>query len=308
MAGDWFTIVLRLALYLDMATALGVAMFGLYALRNDERSSAISQRYRVFVGAAAAIGIGLSICGMMVMAKAMSGAQSYGELSAHIFEMLITGTHMGIAWCIRILALVACVVISVLTFNPTWRFAAMAGTSGVALATLSWAGHGAMDEGVRGYVHLASDIAHLWAAGAWVGALLSFLMLAAIKPANQSDSVEILSRTSNGFARIGTLIVAVLTVSGILNYVLIAGPSIDPLVSTLYGWLLLGKLVLVGGMLVLAAANRFRLSPGLETALKAGNHVQAALKLRQSLFTEAALAVLVLAAVAWLGILSPTGN
>ena len=74
MAGDWFTIVLRLALYLDMATALGVAMFGLYALRNDERSSAISQRYRVFVGAAAAIGIGLSICGMMVMAKAMSGA------------------------------------------------------------------------------------------------------------------------------------------------------------------------------------------------------------------------------------------
>lgn len=302
MAGDWFTIVLRLALYLDMATAFGVAMFGLYALRHDERSSLISQRYRVFVGAAAAIGIGLSICGMMVMAKAMSGAQSYGELSTHIFEMLITGTHMGIAWCIRILALVACVLISVLTFNPTWRFAAMAGTGGVALATLAWAGHGAMDEGVRGYVHLASDIAHLWAAGAWVGALLSFLMLAVIKPANQSDSVEILSRTSNSFARIGTLIVTVLTVSGIVNYVLIVGPSIDPLISTLYGRLLLGKLVLLGGMLALAAANRFRLSPGLEAALKA------ALKLRQSLFTETALAVLILAAVAWLGILSPTGN
>lgn len=308
MAGDWLTIALRLALYLDMATAFGVAMFGLYALRHDERSSAISQRYRVFVGAAAAIGIGLSICGMMVMAKAMSGAQSYGELSAHIFEMLITGTHMGIAWCIRILALVACVLISVLTFNPTWRFAAMAGTSGVALATLSWAGHGAMDEGVRGYVHLGSDIAHLWAAGGWVGALLAFVMLAAIKPANQRDSVEILSRTSNGFARIGTLIVAVLTLSGILNYLLIAGPSLGPLLSTLYGWLLLGKLALFGGMLALAAVNRFRLSPGLEAALKTGDHVQAVLKLQQSLFTEAALAALVLAAVAWLGILSPSGN
>lgn len=165
-----------------------------------------------------------------------------------------------------------------------------------------------MDEGVRGYVHLASDIAHLWAAGAWVGALLSFLMLAVIKPANQSDSVEILSRTSNSFARIGTLIVTVLTVSGIVNYVLIVGPSIDPLISTLYGRLLLGKLVLLGGMLALAAANRFRLSPGLEAALKTGNHVKAALKLRQSLFTETALAVLILAAVAWLGILSPTGN
>lgn len=32
MAEDWFTIVLRLALYLDMAAAFGVAMFGVYAL------------------------------------------------------------------------------------------------------------------------------------------------------------------------------------------------------------------------------------------------------------------------------------
>ena len=42
MAGDWLTIVLRLALYLDLAAAFGVAMFGLYALGNDERSSTIS--------------------------------------------------------------------------------------------------------------------------------------------------------------------------------------------------------------------------------------------------------------------------
>lgn len=76
MAGDWLTIVLRLALYLDLAAAFGVAMFGLYALGNDERSSTISRRYRVLIGASAAIGIALSMWGMTVMAKAMSGAQS----------------------------------------------------------------------------------------------------------------------------------------------------------------------------------------------------------------------------------------
>ena len=101
MAGDWLTIVLRLALYLDLAAAFGVAMFGLYALGNDERSSTISRRYRVLIGASAAIGIVLSMWGMTVMAKAMSGAQSYAELSTHVFDMLITGTHMGIAWSIR---------------------------------------------------------------------------------------------------------------------------------------------------------------------------------------------------------------
>jgi putative copper resistance protein D len=39
---------------------------------------------------------------------------------------------------------------------------------------------------------------------------------------------------------------------------LIAGPSLDSLFSTLYGRLLLTKLALFGGMLLLAAANRFR--------------------------------------------------
>ena len=244
---------------------------------------------------------------MTVLAKAMSGAQTYAELSTHIFEMLITGTHMGLAWCIRILALALCILIALVKFNPTFRFVAMSASSGVALATLAWAGHGAMDDGMRGYVHLASDIFHLWAAGAWVGALLAFLILATSRANATQDTVAILSRTSNGFAHIGTLIVFVLAASGVVNYVLIAGPSLDPLVSTLYGQLLLGKLMLVLGMLALAAANRFRLSPSLEASLTSGNHAQAVAKLRQSLFMEATLAVLVLASVAWLGILSPKG-
>lgn len=307
MAEDWFTIVLRLALYLDMAAGFGVAMFSVYALGHDERSLAIARRYRVCVGVCAVIGIGLSVIGMTVLAKAMSGAQTYSELSTHIFEMLITGTHMGLAWCIRILALALCILIALVKFNPTFRFVAMSVSSGVALATLAWAGHGAMDDGMRGYIHLASDISHLWAAGAWVGALLAFLILATSRANATQDTVAILSRTSNGFAHVGTLIVFVLAASGVVNYVLIAGPSLDPLVSTLYGQLLLGKLMLVLGMLALAAANRFRLSPTLEASLSSGNRAQAVAKLRQSLFMEAILAVLVLACVAWLGILSPKG-
>ena len=61
MAADWLTIVLRFAVYLDMAPTFGVAIFGLYALWHDEQSPLIAQRYRAFIGIAAAIGIGLSI-------------------------------------------------------------------------------------------------------------------------------------------------------------------------------------------------------------------------------------------------------
>lgn len=308
MAEDWFTIVLRLALYLDLAAAFGIAMFCVYALGRDERSLAIARRYRIYVGAFAAIGMGLSLIGMAVLAKSMSGVQSFGELSMPVFEMLITGTPMGIAWCIRILALALCLVITLLEMKPALRFSGMTASSAVALATLAWAGHGAMDDGVRGYIHLSSDIAHLWAAGAWVGALLAFLILAEQARDATQRSAALLSLTSNGFAQVGTLIVGVLTVSGIANYLLIAGPSLDSLFATTYGRMLLTKLALFGAMLALAAANRFLLSPGLEAALKTGNFEQAVARLRRSLFTETTLAVLVLACVAWLGILSPKGS
>ena len=164
MAGDWLTIVLRLALYLTwrrrLASPCSVSM--LWATTSDPRRS------RAAIASSLAHPLPSALpCrwGMTVMAKAMSGAQSYAELSTHVFDMLITGTHMGIAWCIRILALLVCVLVAMLKLNATLRFAVMALSTGVALATLAWAGHGAMD-GVRGYIHLASDITHLWAAGA----------------------------------------------------------------------------------------------------------------------------------------------
>jgi putative copper resistance protein D len=94
----------------------------------------------------------------------------------------------------------------------------------------------------------------------------------------------------------------------VFNYWLIVGPTLDGLFSSLYGRLLLLKLALFGAMLGLAAANRYRLSPQLETALDVGDHSDAVIALRRSLCMEAGLAVVILAAVAWLGVLSPPGT
>src|SRR3546814_18790272 len=95
--------------------------------------------------------------------------------------MVLKGAYFGFACGVCILAGRTCAVIAILKLNPRLRFSVMAVSSGVGLATLAWAGHGAMDDGVRGYIHLASDVMHLWAAGAWIGALVAFFMLAVIK-------------------------------------------------------------------------------------------------------------------------------
>ncbi|WP_415427240.1 CopD family protein, partial [Staphylococcus borealis] len=61
-----------------------------------------------------------------------------------------------------------------------------------------------------------------------------------------------------------------------------------------------------GAMLLLAAANRFRLTPALNAALEAPERAPAAVaELKRSLGIEAGAALTVLALVAWLGRLAP---
>lgn len=111
-----------------------------------------------------------------------------------------------------------------------------------------------------------------------------------------------------GFAGVGSVLVAVLVASGLVNSWFLVGPTrIPDLWTTPYGQLLSLKLGLFAGMLLLAAVNRFRLTPALAAAVNGpGRSTHAALKsLRRSLMVETALAGLVVGLVAWLGTLAP---
>uniref|UniRef100_UPI003F490C6D copper homeostasis membrane protein CopD n=1 Tax=Cupriavidus taiwanensis TaxID=164546 RepID=UPI003F490C6D len=303
---DWVTVAVRFALYFDLTTLFGLPLFGVYALRREELSSRISARYVKVTAVIAALGIVMSLANMAVMAKGMTGASEYSELQSHVIEMIVMGTDFGAAWTVRLVALLFCLLLAL--FGGRWapfQFGALAVTAGIALSTLAWAGHGAMDDGGRRYLHLASDITHLLAAGAWVGALVAFLMLS--RPSSPATAA-LLSRTSNGFAGVGTIVVATLTVTGAMNYWMIVGPILpDDLSLTSYGGLLVAKLALFGSMLALAATNRFRLAPQLEQATKTGDHDMALRTLRRSLMFETTAATLILALVALLGVLSPSG-
>ncbi|QOK93759.1 copper homeostasis membrane protein CopD (plasmid) [Ralstonia pseudosolanacearum] len=308
MADDGLNVALRFALYLDLMLVFGVALFGLRTLRPEERASAIARRYVRVVAVSVAVGIVLSLWSAVVMAKAMTGAAEYAELTGHVFAMILGATAFGLAWAVRMAALVACLpAVVALRRCPTARFAVLAVLGATALATLTWAGHGAMDQGARGVLHAATDIAHLLAAGAWVGALVAFVLLASAGQLRAPGAAAGLSRVSNGFAGLGTLIVATLAVTGAANYLFIVGPTVEGLLTTAYGGLLLAKLALFALMLGLAAANRFRLSPRLEAAVRLADPEAAVSALRASLIAEACLGGLILGLVAWLGVLSPPG-
>lgn len=114
-----------------------------------------------------------------------------------------------------------------------------------------------------------------------------------------------LAAALSGFARAGTIIVLSIVITAVVNFVFIVEKPLSTLPGSDYGLLLLIKTVLFFLMLLLAAANRFRLTPRLETALLQGQYKMGIYLMRKSIITEFTVSVLILATVAWLGTLSP---
>jgi putative copper resistance protein D len=270
---------------------MGGALFALYALPAGGPSSALALGWpRRLLGGSAAL-----------LALASAAASDPSTLASVITEMA-----MGASSLVRTTA--AGLALAVLLLAPQGRagWIATAALGAVATASMAWMGHGAATEGVAGGVHLLADLAHLAAAAVWIGALAFFVGLAGDRRRDEGRTAAFHAALA-GFSGVGSGLVAALVASGLVNSWFLVGPSgWTALAATAYGRLLLLKLVLFAVMLALAAANRFRLTPALRTALADPVRTDSAVvALRSSLQLELGVAVAVVALVAWLGRLAP---
>jgi putative copper resistance protein D len=280
-------IILRFALYVDLLLVFGLALFALY-------SAETLLRLRPMLRGMALIGALLSVAGLVLMTSAMSGETALAALWPPV-QMMVLETDVGLAWAVRMTALIVVVI------RPGLWLASFAGA--IALASLAWSGHGAMDEGALRFWHFLSDILHLLAAGAWLGAMLALVLIA--RGLVDEAHIRSLAFAVRRFEWVGAAIVLTLSITGVVNYLFIIGPSLDEVLLGTYGMLLAIKVLLFAAMLVLAALNRFHLGPALAQALRDGQHVVAVNALRRSVVVELAMALLIVALVAWLGTLSP---
>ena len=280
-------VLLRFALYSDLMLVFGLGLFGFYV---ERRLLDVHRLLRLLAG----LGVLFSVLSMLFMTQAMSGAEDWPTLWAHL-HMMLGQTALGWTWWLRVVALVLVALDT--------RLATLCG--GIALVTLTWTGHGAMHEGTVRLWHVLSDSAHLLAAAGWVGALAAFGLLLVSRSLPQAGRVQALARTLAGFARIGSGFVGVLMITGVANYLFIVGPNLDGLTGGLYALLLCLKLGLFGLMLGLAALNRLHLVPLLQRSQAVGEHGAALNALRRSIALELAAVVLILGLVAWLGTLAP---
>lgn len=296
---DWLSVALRFAVYGNLLLLFGLAVYPLYGVAIPR----IAER-RSVIAALALLGLVLSGVALLQMVAAMAGTSILAP-DGETLSVLLGETPAGMAFNVRSIAL-AGVMAAALAGKSVRALMVPAGAA-VALASLAWTGHAAATEGTAGLVHRSADIVHLLAAGAWIGAL-AVLVALVCAPLGDDADLAAAEGALTAFAGAGSVIVALILVSGLINVAMIVGMErLATLPATLYGQLLIAKLVLFAAMLGHAAVNRWRLTPSLERARAAGDPAMAARALRISVVSELVAAAGIIALVAWLGTLDPAG-
>lgn len=247
---------------------------------------AMSRRKRLALALLALVAAGASVWWALESVAAMAG-MTLATLDQETFTVVLAATPLGTVMEWRSTALAAVVLAMIMPLRAL-RSAVAALAGGVALATMAWTGHAGASEMA---LHRVSDVAHVLAAATWIGALAVFVTSALSREGADNAALA-------RFARTGSVVVAVLILTGLLNTLAIAGWPM--MFEARWFSILAVKLALFAVMLALAAGNRWRIVPALERG-ESG----ATARLRRSLVLEFAAGLGVVGAVALLGVLDP---
>ena len=233
-------------------------------------------------------------------AAAMSGV-SVNALDRATLMAVLTQTDFGPLWVVRMAVLAVMAGFCLRGLAMRLSRTSFQVLSAVALTSLAGTGHARMTDGWLGAIHVLGDGIHLLAAGAWLGGLVVLgrevvRWSGALPDESGSDAFVRLER----FSAMGMAAVALLVVSGIVNSWLMLG-SMAAIWSSPYGQFLAVKVALFLGMSVLAAINRFQLTPRFAGDTNASRETLRTL--RRHVIAEQLLGVAVVAVVSLIGTL-----
>ena len=216
-------------------------------------------------------------------------------LDPQVLRDVLFDTAFGWVWQVQLLLVAG--LVAVVFFGPAERLGPTALLSAMVLGSLGFVGHATMHTGAAGWTHRANHALHLLAAGAWIGSLVPLLpvMGSLESPERRSDAALALRR----FSQVGHWVVALVVITGCADTILLLGRwPLYP--SSPYTSLLLGKTVLVVGMIAIALVNRYGLVPRM-----GGSPVATLASLRRNTRAELVIGALVLILSSALGLLDP---
>jgi len=273
-----------------------------YAVSPDGRPR---PRFVAVAGWSLGIAVATAAAWLAIEAGHMSGEPLSQALDDGTLRVVLASTLFGHTWVVRgVLALV--LAVSLVTMGRADHGARMtsqaigAACAALLLVSLSCTGHAAGDAGPKGMAHLCVDGVHLLAAGAWLGALVP---LAALLREDSAGSLARAALAVRRFSLLGMACVGALILSGLTNATF-AMNHVSALVDSRYGRELAVKLALFAVIVALAAVNRVRLTPRLESG-DAPSASAAQRSLLRNALAEVVLGFVIVAIVGNLGITMP---
>ena len=263
-------IAIKFTLYLGALTAVGTVIVALLFRLNHYRSPCL-----IFGG----IGLLAAIIAFLLRGANLTGDAS--GLTDPEMLSLLWSTPVGTVLVYRIAGLGLLIVGLYLGRAGLW-VSAVGGV--IAMWSFAHIGHVAARENT--FIDLTL-IFHLIVVSFWIGILIPLKRLVS-SPPTFPDAAEL----GHKFGLVATVTVPLLIAAGgYMSYVLVG--SLNALISTGYGQVLILKVVFVGGLLALAAANKLRFIPRLREG-----DPKAAAHLATSINMEWLLIIMVLGATA----------
>lgn len=280
-----------MGLTLALGAARGLHMAGSYALFGTLLLAALFGRYnaalRRLAWGSLAVALGAGLAWFLLQAADMASAGNFAEMVAAL-PIVTKSTRFGHLAVLRGLLLL---LASLCFAAGRKRVAALSG--GLAVIAEAWLDHGGAMTSATGTVLLLSDIVHLGSGAAWLGSLPALFLMLARLPLDEA------ARLARRYSPLGIACVAALVASAAVQFFLLVG-SPAALLGSAYGRVALLKILLLAGLVLLAALNRHRLAPAL-AAGRAGSRT----KILCSIGGEIALGLLALLAAGVLLNLTP---
>jgi copper resistance protein D len=299
--------VIRAIHFAGSALTTGTLMFQAFVAEPIFRSgswdgSPVLRQINRIAGCSLALAVATGAIWFGLVAVSMSGLPLIKTITSDVFWTALNETQFGRVATIRLglaIVLAACFAFS---RAGLVRWTALG--AGLAFsASIAWTGHAGSTPGDLGALHVTADALHFCAAACWIGGLVSLaLLLAACGVKDVQLEYSLKHAATQRFSRLGTLSVAILLISGILNAWILVG-SLHLLLVTPYGRLLMLKAGLFALMLTIAALNRFWWTPQLGPSSK--NSPEALRQLTMNSAVEILLGFTIFAVVGVLGTIHP---
>ena len=258
----------------------------------------VERRIRAMLAWSLAASVVSALVWLALEVPLMSGEPLQEAIAGPTFGIVVRDTSFGRVLSARAL-LAAALFIGFAAGSRGWRSLGSLLAAGAYVALPALAGHAAGGRGGEDALRVATDMVHLVAAGAWVGALPGLALVLTAASRDGAKSLAYAARATRRFSALGAVSVGALVVSGVGNAIYPVG-GWSALIDTRYGMLLVAKLAFVAAMLTLAAVNLGRLAPRIVRS-----DAVAARVLARNAMLETAGGVAVIAIVGVLGITVP---